>query len=334
MAAAPTRGDLDKLRDLYVAALVHSGRTVGSARAAEHEVAQLAADELRITRGARRPARALRHFLLAASYKDQLTAAVGLLVWSAYMFGTAALNWPLLHNGSKGGGQCDDVPTVYFVLAPKKPFADAGFATFLKVWTVGVVLVAVVTTAVALFILAVALVGPRGVGLITRRRGVRGDKSLEAGGGGGGAQENIHSSAGYRSHQARGRHAQEVLACLHQAEGRSAHHRYRGSSSRTTATPPLRFSVWNIPWALLLAVLLAVTVATAELTTHRQGPFNNVPLDFARPPLHETAEILAFLVGLYALVLTLLSVLGAAVAAFQSRRRSRHVASHRKHARV
>ena len=57
-----------------------------------------------------------------------------------------------------------------------------------------------------------------------------------------------------------------------------------------------------------------ITIVCSELTVR--------PLDFARPPLHETAEVLAFLIGLYSLVLTLLSVVGAFVAAFlRSRRR-------------
>ena len=308
IAAAPTRADIDKLRDLYVAALVHSQQSVAEARATEQEVALIASEELRIRRRARAPKQSLRHFLLTTSYKDQLTAAIGLLIWSAFMFGTAALNWPLLHNGSKPGGACDDVPTVYFVLAPKKPFVDPGFTTFLRVWTVGVCVFAVLTTAVGLFILTVSVFGPAVVGLKPwRRGGGKGKKSVEAGP----EDDHVHdprASRGY-SHKARGRHTQEILACLHHSETRSVQHRYR---SRTTA--PARFSLWNIPWAVLLAVLLVVTIVCSELTV--------VPLDFARPPLHETAEVLAFLIGLYSLVLTLLSVVGAFVAAFlRSRRR-------------
>jgi hypothetical protein len=306
IAAAPTRADIDKLRDLYVAALVHSQQSVAEARATEQEVALIASEELSIKRRARAPKQSLRHFLLTTSYKDQLTAAIGLLIWSAFMFGTAALNWPLLHHGSKPGGICDDVPTVYFVLAPKRPFVDPGFTTFLRVWTVGVCIVAVLTTAVGIFILTVSVFGPAIVGLQPWRR--RNNKrSVEAGPG----DDHVHdprASRGY-SHKARGRHTQEILACLHHSETRSVQHRYR---SRTTA--PARFSLWNIPWAILLAVLLVITIVCSELTV--------VPLDFARPPLHETAEILAFLIGLYSLALTLLSVVGAFVAAFlRSRRR-------------
>ncbi|KAK4097859.1 hypothetical protein N658DRAFT_499950 [Parathielavia hyrcaniae] len=316
IAAAPTRADIDKLRDLYVAALVHSQQSISEARATEHEVALIASEEMRIKRRARAPVQSFRHFLLTTSYKDQLTAAIGLLIWSAWMFGTAALNWPLLHHGNKAGA-CDNVPTVYFVFAPKKPFTDAGFTTFLRIWTVGVCIVAAFTTVTALFIFVVSIFGPAFAGLSPRRQR-KGKQSVEAGG----ASEHAHdprSSRGY-SRKARGRHTQEILACLHHSDTTSIQHRYR---SRTTA--PARFSLWTIPWAILLAVLLVVTVVCSELTVTRQGPNNNVPLDFGRPPLHETAEILAFLIGLYSLVLTLLSVAGAFVAAFlrKSRRKNR-----------
>ncbi|AEO58310.1 hypothetical protein MYCTH_2061852 [Thermothelomyces thermophilus ATCC 42464] len=324
IAAAPTRADIDKLRDLYVAALVHSQQSVAEARATEQEVALIASEELRIRRRARAPKHSLRHFLLTTSYKDQLTAALGLLIWSAFMFGTAALNWPLLHNGNKPGGTCDNVPTVYFVLAPKKPFADPGFTTFLRIWTVGVCLVAVVTTALGLFILTVSLLGPTAVGLRPWWRRRKGDKkrSVEDGPRSdvAAAAADPRSARGY-SHKARGRHTQEILACLHHSETRSVEHRYR---SRTTA--PARFSLWTVPWAVLLAVLLVVTVVCAELTVTRQGERNNVPLDFARPPLRETSEILAFLIGLYALIVTLLSVVGAfAAAVLRNRRRKNSV---------
>ena len=64
--------------------MVHSQHSVAEARAAEQEVALIAAEELRIKRRARKPKHALSHFLLTTSYKDQLTAAIGLLVWSMY----------------------------------------------------------------------------------------------------------------------------------------------------------------------------------------------------------------------------------------------------------
>ncbi|KAK3904493.1 hypothetical protein C8A05DRAFT_42436 [Staphylotrichum tortipilum] len=311
IAAAPTRADIDKLRDLYVAALVHSQQSVAQARAAEHEVALIAAEELTVRRGARPAGQSLRHFLVATSYKDQLTAALGLLIWSAFMFGTAALNWPLLHNGSKTGGACDNVPTVYFVFAPKKPFADAGFTTFLRIWTVGVCLVAVVTTALGLFILIVSILGPAAMGLGPAKTknhppaAVEEEAKNEAT-----SISNLRAAPGY-SRKARGRHTQEILACLHQRETREAEHRYRRKRVASA-----RFSLWSIPWAVLLAVLLVVTVVCSELTVRRQGPNNNVPLDFARPPLHETSEILAFLVGLYSFVLTALSVVSVVVTKF------------------
>ncbi len=324
IASAPTRADIDKLRDLYVAALIHSRQSVAEARATEQEVALIASEELKIKRSARAPKQSVLHFLVSTSYKDQLTAAIGLLIWSAFMFGTAALNWPLLNNGNKPGGICDSVPTVYFVLAPKKPFIDSGFTTFLRIWTVGVCLVAVFTTALGLFILIVSVFGPAAVGLGHRRSRRGKKKSVEAG------QDeyvqDLHASPGY-SRKARGRHTQEILACLHHTDTRSVQHRYR---SRTTA--PARLSLWGIPWAVLLAVLLVITVVCAELTVSRQGPNNNVPLDFARPPLHETSEILAFLIGLYSLVLTLLSVFGAFSAAFlRDRRRKNHQGKKKAH---
>ncbi|KAL2017339.1 hypothetical protein VTK56DRAFT_2312 [Thermocarpiscus australiensis] len=324
IAAAPTRADIDKLRDLYVAALIHSQHSLAEARATEQEVALIASEELRIRRRARPPKHSLRHFLLTTSYKDQLTAAIGLLVWSAYMFGTTALNWPLLHNGDKTGGGCDNVPTVYFVFAPKKPFADSGFTTFLRVWTVGVCIVAVVTTALAIFILTVAILGPRAVGLAPRQQR-RGKKTESVEAGQHDHEHDVYNSPGY-SRKARGHHTQEILACLHHSESRAIQHRYR---SRTTR--PAHFSLWNVPWAILLAVLLVVTVTCAELTITRQGPNNNVSLDFARPPLHETAEILALLIGLYSLVLTLLSVVSAFVAAFLQKRRSKNLHHHEHH---
>lgn len=317
IAAAPTRADVDKLRDLYVAALVHSQQSVAEARATEQEVALIASEELRIKRRARAPKQSLRHFLLTTNYKDQLTAAIGLLIWSTFMFGTAALNWPLLHHGTKSGGACDNVPTVYFVFAPKKPFVDRGFTLFLRIWTVGVCIVAVFTTALGLFILTVSIFGPAAVGLGASSRRRKDQPSAEDGPDA--HARDLRASGGY-SRKARGRHTQEILACLHHSDTRSIQHRYR---SRTTA--PARFSPSTIPWALLLAVLLAVTIACSELTVSRQGPQNNVPLDFARPPLHETSEILAFLIGLYSLVLTLLSVLGGFAAAVlrRSRRKNR-----------
>ncbi|KAK4458387.1 hypothetical protein QBC42DRAFT_210453 [Cladorrhinum samala] len=315
IAAAPTRADIDKLRDLYIAALVHSQHSVYEARAAEQEVALIACEELRIKRRRRHWKVASRHFLLTTSYKDQLTAALGLLIWSMYMFGTAALNWPLLRNGNKPQGQCDRVPTVYFVLAPKKPFADKGFKTFLRIWTVGVCIVAVITTAVALFILLVSVFGPAALGLTRDRKPRKNKKSVESG-----AQTNdyitdLRAAGGY-SRKARAKHTQEILSCLHSTQARTIRHRYQ---SRTTT--PIHFSLWNIPWAILLAVLLLVSIVCAELTIRRQGPNNNVPLDFGRPPLHETAEILALLIGLYSVVLTLMSVVGAIVARILRKRR-------------
>jgi len=310
ICAAPTRHDVEKLRDLYVAALIHSEFSAADARAAEQEVARLAAEELKIKRRNRAPVQAFRHFLLTTSYKDQLTAAIGLLVWSMFMFGTAALNWPLLHNGNKTGGLCDDVPTVYFVFAPKKPFADNGFATFLKVWTVGVCIFAVFTTAVGLFVLLIAIFGPATVGLSTwttskRRRRKNGKKTTVESGHSDFVYD-VRGSPGY-SHRARGQHSQEILSCLHHTpESRTIQRRYR---MRTSS--PIHFSLWNIPYAILLAVLLVITITCAELTVTRQGPNNDTPLDFARPPLHETAEILAFLIGLYSLVLTILSIFSA-----------------------
>lgn len=336
ISAAPTRADVEKFRDLYVAALIHSHHSLAEARAAEQEVALIAAEELRIKRRARHAKHAISHFLLTTSYKDQLTAAIGLLVWSMYMFGTAALNWPLLHNGVKRG-QCDDVPTVYFVLAPKKPFADSGFELFLRIWTVGVCIVAVVTTAVALFILIVGLFGPSAVGLASwthggkhhhHRRGGGKSSSVEAGGvddHAGHNHQDLSRESTY-SRKTREKHSQEILACLHHTEARTIQHRYQ---SRITS--PIHFSLANIPWAVLLAVLLVVTIVCAELTIKRQGPDNDTPLDFARPPLHETAEILAFLIGLYSLALTVLSLIGAIVAAVLRNARRRHNEHHRDH---
>ncbi|KAK4183961.1 hypothetical protein QBC35DRAFT_77249 [Podospora australis] len=320
IAAAPTRADIEKLRDLYVAALVHSDRSVVEARATEQEVALIASEELRIKRRPRKASSSLRHFLLTSSYKDQVTAAIGLLVWSCYMFGTAALNWPLLRNGNKEGGACDNFPTVYFVLAPKKPFADSGFRTFLRVWTVGVCLVAVITTAVAIYTLLVSILGPRALGLGTRRH-KKNKKSAESNPQDHGYVHDISASPGY-SRKARSHHTQDILTCLHHTQTRTVKHRYQ-----SRATTPIHFSLWNIPWAILLAVLLIVAITCAELTVKKQGPNNDTSLDFARPALHETSEILALLIGLYTLVLTLLSVFGAWVASLRGQKRHHQTGS-------
>ncbi|KAK4227038.1 hypothetical protein QBC38DRAFT_499822 [Podospora fimiseda] len=317
IAAAPTRADVDKLRDLYIAVLVHSNHTVHEARASEQEVALIASEELRIKRRNRHPKSAFRHFLLTTSYKDQLSAALALAVWSMYMFGTAALNWPLLRNGNKPEGLCDNVPTVYFVLAPKKPFADKGFKTFLRIWTVGVCIVAVITSAVAIFIFLISVFGPAALGITRTHKKKQNRRSVETGRGRESDEDyvtDLRAAGGY-NRKARTKHTQEILACLHQTQSRTIRHRYQ---SRRTS--PIHFSLWNIPWAVLLAVLLVISVVCAELTVRRQGPKNNVPLDFGRPPLHETAEILGFLVGLYSVVLTGLSVLGGVVSAVVRKR--------------
>ena len=325
IVAAPTCEDVNKLRDLYVAALAHSSMSVAEARATEQEAALVAAEELRIRRRNRPAAHAVRHFLTTSSYKDQLAAALGLLVWSMYMFGTAALNWPLLTYGNKPG-QCDNVPTIYFVFAPKKPFTDHGFVTFLRVWTVIMCIVAVFTTAVAIFILVVSLLGPSAGGMASWRKGKMGKekRSIEAG-----PSDFVfdpRSKPDY-SRRARGQHTQEILSCLHHTESRTIRHRYH---MRTTS--PIHFTLWNVPWAVLLTVLLGVTITCAELTVRRQGPNNDTPLDFARPPLHETAEILTLLAGLYSLVLTCLSIAGAIVSAvLRLRRRVVEIGHHSHH---
>ncbi|KAK0725095.1 hypothetical protein B0H67DRAFT_569564 [Lasiosphaeris hirsuta] len=326
IAAAPTREDVNRLRDLYVATLACSLISVAEARATEQEVALVAAEELRIRRRNRPASHAVRHFLITSSYKDQLAAALGLLVWSMYMFGTAALNWPLLTNGNKPG-QCDNVPTVYFVFAPKKPFTDAGFVTFLRVWAVIMCIVAVFTTAVAIFILVVSLLGPSVAGMAVWSRGEKGKgrRSIEAG-----PSDFVYDVRGKPdySRRARGQHAQEILGCLYHTESRTIRHRYH---MRTTS--PIHFTLWNVPWAILLAVLLVATITCAELTIQRQGPNNDTPLDFARPPLHETAEILVLLAGLYSLALTCLSVVGAIVSAILRPRRRAVETGHRSHGR-
>ncbi|KAK3938673.1 hypothetical protein QBC46DRAFT_160965 [Diplogelasinospora grovesii] len=314
VAAAPTRADVEKFRDLYVAAMMHSAMSASEARAEEQEVAMIAAEELRIKKRARRPKHAVRHFLLGASFKDRLSAALGLLVWSTWMFSTAALYWPLWDLGRKPS--CDDGVTVYFVFAPKKPFLDSGFNLFLKIWTVGVAIVAVFTTVLALYFLLISLLGARTVITWTAsKRSRKGKRSVEAG------HDHVedHRSSPEYSYRARTQHSQELLDCLHHTDARTVQRRYR---VRTTS--PIHFSLWNVPWAILLAVLLIITIVTAELTVRRNGPDNNTPLDWARPPLHETAEILALLIGLYALVLTLLSIIGALVASLIRKRRQTH----------
>jgi len=298
ISAAPTRSDVYKLRKLYIAALLHMNASYAEARTAEQEVTVIAAEELGIERRNHLGKRVLRHFLLTCSYKDQLAAAIGLLVWSMYIFGTAALNWPMMHYGLKSGGICDDVPTVYFIFAPKKPFIDGSFSSFLKVWTVGACILAIFTTAVAFFILAVSLFGPSVVDMAIRRRKKKDKRPAE------GDNSKDHSR------RARGQHSQDILDCICRADVMMGQERY----SLLTRSP-IHFTLWNIPWATLLAVLLVMAITCSELTIRRQGPNNNRPVYFKRPPLHEISEILAFLIGLYSLALTCLSIAGGIVLA-------------------
>ena len=108
---------------------------------------------------------------------------------------------------------------------------------------------------------------------------------------------NIRALPGY-SLPVRQRAAQDILLALHAPAPRGHHHR----QSRVKAGTAIHFSPYNLPWAFLLLVLLIETIATVEETVHLDR------LDFFLPPMHETAEILAFIIGALTLILVAWSV--------------------------
>ncbi len=143
VAAAPTRHDVEVLRDLYIADLVAGGVAADEARRTEAEAAALAADELRICRRTVRSRAAVGHMLWGTAVKDRVAAAVALLVWSAWMFVTPVVWTKWRDYGRKPA--CDGFVKLYFVFQPFDPW-ESSFATFLLIFACGAVVVAVFTT--------------------------------------------------------------------------------------------------------------------------------------------------------------------------------------------
>jgi hypothetical protein len=288
VAAAPTRADVNLFRDNYIAALVNAEHSVGNARAVEREAALIFAEEVQIKQRGMKPKHAIRHLLFGAVAKDKIAAALGLLVWAAYMLVTPWLFKDGYRHGSKT--ECDANVKLMFVLAPISPLTNSGFRTFLLIFSAGAVVVAVLAIAVALFVVLASLFAPR-----RRRPGRKGKTSAEADDNL--VSQDVHDTSN-SAHRSRRQHADEILVCLHTAPAQQRHrHQHQATAGR-----PIHFSMSNIPWAILLTVLVVETIVTVELTVRLDN------LDFVLAPLHETAEILATIIGLLAVLLVLWSV--------------------------
>jgi hypothetical protein len=295
---APTRADVEAFRDLYVSALMRARCSLADARRVEAEVAALAAEELAIRRRVMSARNAARYLVWATAVKDKIAAALALLVWSAWMFAVPNVWVRWRDFGRKP--ECDNYIKLYFVFRGYNPWEDR-FGTFLIVFSCIMIPIAVVTTLAALFLLTVGLFGSRSRKYRNRRRDV----------------ESTHEHDQVRvperqSRYARCRHADEILTCVYSRETRGRKRRYRRTKVR-----PLHFHLLSIPWALILVVLLVYTIATVECMIRDDH------VDFVRPDLHETAEILVFLLGLLMLVLVLWSVLERAVRFLLRRRKEK-----------
>ena len=111
---------------------------------------------------------------------------------------------------------------------------------------------------------------------------------------------------------ARCRHADEILAAIHAREPRGHRHRYRRRPAH-----PLHVDLFSVLWVVILLILIIYTIAMVELTIVRDQ------VDFIRPSLHETAEILALLVGILNVVLVMWTVVEALFRLVLSRRQGR-----------
>ncbi len=114
----------------------------------------------------------------------------------------------------------------------------------------------------------------------------------------------VNDEAGPASYSVRRRDADEILETVYhlgETRGRRRHlDRHRRRPAR-----PLHFHMLNLAWVAILAVLLIYTIATVEVTIGRDQ------VDFVRPALRDTAEVLVFLVGLVVLVLVAWTVVEA-----------------------
>ena len=291
VAAAPRLAQVEAFRDYFVATLVRAEFSIDDARATEREAAIIAAEELQIQRKLLSPTLAIRNLFFASFWKDRLAAATGLLVFSVYMLVTPWLYSRGLDFGRKP--ECDSFVRLLFVLAPLSPFSDNGFRTFLLVFGSGSVVVALITASTAIFIIIGGLFGGTAKFRTGRsQQGKRRDETEDE------LLRNIRALPGY-SVPARQQAAQDILLALHAPAPRGHHHR----QSRVKAGSAIHFSPYNLPWALLLLILLIETIATVEETVRIDR------VDFFLPPLHETTEILAFIIGALTLILVVWSII-------------------------
>ena len=308
VAEAPTRQDVEAFRDLYIAALARTGRSLADARAREAEVAALAAEDLEIHRRPLGPRRAVRYMVSATAIKDKIVAALALLVWSVWIYATPSVWTRWRDYGRKPA--CDGSVSLYFVFRPFNPYND-GFWRFLVIFASGSIPVAMVATFAAIWLVTVGIFGTRRAskykpGRDPHRRGEHAAADEER------AERRDTAPVTYsrQSHYARCRHADEILDALHSRQTRDVKHRYRRRHRR-----PLHLTLLNLPWALLLAVLLIYSIVMVELMT------SPARVDFVRPNLHETTEILVFLVGLLLLLMVLWSVVARLVQTLLGRRK-------------
>ena len=318
VAEAPTRQDVEAFRDLYIAALARSGRSLADARAYEAEVAALAAEDLQIHRRTLKPRRAVRYMVNATAVKDKVAAALALLVWSVWMYATPSVWTRWRDYGRKPA--CDGSVSLYFVFKPFNPYND-GFWKFLIVFASGSIPVAMVATFAAVWLLTVGIFGANRAskykpGRDPHRRGRATAAADEER-----AERRDTAPVTYsrQSHYARCRHADEILDTIHSRQTREVKHRYRRRHAK-----PLHFTLLSIPWAVLLAVLLIYSIAMVELMT------SPARVDFVRPNLHETTEILVFLLGLLLLLMVLWSVVARFVQTILRRRHRGRVGHHGK----
>ncbi len=309
-AAAPTLAHVEAFRDYFVATLIRAELSVNDARAMEREAALIAAEELQIERKLLKPRLALRNLLVGSFWKDRLAAAIGLLVFSAYMLVTPWLYSKGLDFGRKP--ECDGNVTLLFVLAPLSPFSDNGFRTFLLIFGSGSVVVALITTLMAVILIVGGLVGGRVQRVLgRRRRGKHRGEADEI------LVQDLRELPGY-SLRTRQQAAEDILLALHAPAPRGHHpHGLKVKTGRA-----IHFSPYNLPWAILLLILLAETIATVEVTVHRNQ------LDFFLPPLHETAEILSFIIAILTLILVVWSVVSGFSATRVYRTRGRREKQH------
>jgi hypothetical protein len=327
IAAAPSPSDVRTLRDTYISALLHGPSSpeladLPEARAAERLAAGIAAQEMQIKNKGLSPMVAVRDLLYTAPARDKLAVALAMLVWAAYMLVTPWLYTSGMDRGRKA--ECDASVKLLFVLAPISPFVGSGFKTFLIIFASGSVIIAAFLAFFAIFLLTVGIFGSRARGKGKYKPGKKGEKGDDRQRR---AEEEMLREirvAGEYDPEARRQHGQEILLALfdhftlstsksNSNEGR--HGGWRGKKKRSKSVArPVYFTASNIPWAIILLILLAETIATVEETVIIDQ------LDFIVPPMHGTAEILAFLIGALALFIVLWSIVAGWVVARRMRK--------------